>query len=115
MSQENELTGEPKNTYVNSLILVSRQIEYNIYFAEIPLTKSLTQLKGLIHMLDAKSKEKLKDVIETIDSYERNTRLIRNKNQIWGLYSRIMDYLHETYLKECRFAKPRHKSGKLEV
>jgi hypothetical protein len=115
MSQENELSGEPRNTYINSLILVARQIEYNIFFANLSMTKILPQLRGIIYMLDANSKEKLKDILATITRYEQNLRLVRDKNQIWNLYSEIMDYLHTTYLLECRYAKPKFGKTNLGV
>ena len=115
LSETNELTGEPRNTYINSLILVARQIEYNLYFTRGSVIHVLDQLKGLIHMLDAKSKEKLKDTIKTLDDYRRNANLVKGREQVEILYSQIMDYLHETYLRECRFAKPKHEGGKLEV
>lgn len=115
MSKENELTGEPRNTYINSLILVARQIEYNMYFSGGSIVSMLPQLKGLIHMLDANSKEKLKDELTTLNRYSRNVNLIKNREQVEDLYSKIMNYLHSTYLREVRFAKPKYKGGKLEV
>jgi len=62
-------------------------------------------------MLDANSKEKLKDELSTINRYIHNVNLIRDRGQIEDLYSTIMNYLHSTYLRECRFAKPTHKKG----
>ncbi|UCC58532.1 MAG: hypothetical protein JSW14_01010 [Candidatus Bathyarchaeum sp.] len=108
------LSGEPRNTYVNSLILVSRQIEYSIFFERVSAAKTLKQLKGLIFMLDSDSLKKLNWIVEEIKGYEKNANsLIKKRDE--ELYAEIMKYLHQTYLKEVRFAKPKHKGGTLTV
>ena len=95
--------------------MVSREIEYNLYFARVPVTNIVYQLVGLVHMLDEHSKEELKDILKTLERFDKNVKLISSRMEMFKLYSKIMDYLHRTYLRECRYAKPKYGKTKLGV
>ena len=106
---------EPKNVFVNSLILVSRQIEYSLYFEQANVTQVLPQLQGLIDMLDKKSQKELKNITDKITNYRFNTSQIKTRIEIEQLYSQITAYLHETYLKEVRVAIPKFGKTKVKI
>jgi len=114
--EANQFSVNPRNLFLGSLVLVCRQIEFNLYFRRLPNNEILSQLTGLIHMLDEESKDKkLKNALQTIKSFRKNMNLIKNREQIEELFSEISSFLLKTYLKECGYATPKYGKSTLRV
>lgn len=111
MAEDFDFAQESKKVFVNFLILNCNLIEQKIYFGG-SATSAIRPLKGLIDSLDAQSKKKLKQQYEDLQSFEANVYLC-SRERMEQIYSQVLSYLHSTYLKEMRFARPKYPSKKL--
>lgn len=108
-----DFQGEPRKVFINFLIWNIKQIEDKIYFQH-RLSTAIIPLMGLIDSLDAKSKEGLKGQYAKLEGMSRG-KVGLDYGDVEAIYREALSYLHETYLKEVRFAMPKYPHGKLEV
>lgn len=106
---EIDFNQEPRKNFLNLLVKNIALIEHTIFYLGRPLS-GVRPMRGLIDSLDAKSKQKLAETHSKLFSIEQQPGSATMK-EIEGLYRTILDYLHETYLKEFS-VKPRYKSKK---
>jgi len=95
------LDQEPRKVFLNSLIMKLREIEFHLYSPRELPTRSIRLMKGLIFGLDRKSNEKLKPLVDKLQSYERNTNLC-TRQSLEQIHNELSMYLHDTYLQEFR-------------
>lgn len=104
---------EIKNAFVTSLIRVQFQLEELIFRFRGQHYKILDGLKGIILSLDEDSQKKLKKQLDKIYAYLEGKDTVHTDRDIDELYSEIAIYLHKTYLKEVRFARPKFGKGSM--
>jgi len=108
-----DFSGEPRKVFINFLIWNIKQIEDRIYFFS-KVSTAIVPLMGLIDSLDKKSKETLKEQYELLKAMKEGKRGMHN-GIVEQTYREILTYLHENFLQEVRFARPKYPHSKLEV
>jgi len=107
-----DFTGEPRKVFVNFLIFNLKQIEAQIFFGGAATT-AIKSLRGLIGSLDKKSQKKLEKQYAKLVKFDNNGTC--GRNEIEDVYRKVCAYLHEKYLKETYYARPKFESSKLGV
>ena len=113
-SQPVDFNQEPKKVFVNYLIWTSKIVEENLFMGG-RVSLAVRAMRGLIAKLDEKSKEKLKPQLDRLLEIESNMLTLNSRTDLEILFSDILSYLHEAYLKESYYARPKYKTGKLGV
>jgi len=109
-----DFQGEPRKVFINFLIWNIKQIEDKIYYQH-RFSTAVTPLMGLIDSLDIKSKGTLKEQYAKLEDVNRGKTAL-TYGMLETVYKEVLSYLHNTYLAEVRFAKPRYPSDrKLEA
>ena len=112
-SEDFDLNQEPRKVFVNFLIYNIKEIEWQLFFGG-RTSLAIRGLRGLISSLDGKSKAKLKQHYDKLIGYESNLLTLNSKTELETIFQEVLTYLHENYLKEAFFAKPRFATrGKL--
>lgn len=109
-----DFTGEPRKVFINFLIWNMKQIESILYFGKQSML-AIRPIQGLIDSLDKQSKKKLQKEYEALMKISRGEYVAYGNGDVEAIYSKVSNYLHEAFLKEVRFATPRHGSGKIGV
>jgi hypothetical protein len=118
MSTQRDFSGEPRAYFLMRLIQYNSDLATSMCNknGQLSTVEALVALRGLILQLDKKTKKDLNPIMEKINLWRQNTKLIKNRQQIEDLYSEVADYLHEGWFKELKFARPRiAKKGHLSV
>ena len=99
-----DFTGEPKNVFVNFLIWnlknISTFLFYNRQFA-----MAIGPLMETIASLDSESQKKLESQYKALENFWLGKKPYEPMD-LETIYREVVAYLHETYLREVRFAKP---------
>ena len=103
---------EPRQVFVNRLIYITTQLEQDIYVSRASIIKVLPSIKGVISLLTKKDKKALEEVLKKINTYR--TSKSPTRQEIEAVFSDLMNYLHDTHLKEISWIKPKFDSPKLE-
>ena len=112
-SEDFDLNQEPRKVFVNFLIYNIKEIEGQLFFGG-RTSLAIRGLRGLISSLDGKSKKTLKKHYDKLIGYETNILTLNSKTELETIFQEVLTYLHENYLKEAFFAKPRFATrGKL--
>lgn len=96
---------EPKKVFVNWLIWTGKIVEESLFMGGKTST-AVRAMRGLIAKLDQKSKAKLKPQLDRLLAIEQNVLTLNSKTELENIFSVIISYLHDTYLKESYFARP---------
>ena len=111
MSQQ-DFSGERHKLFVNKLIVKLFEVDQIIYSNATDITK-LIALESMIGVLDLDSQKKLSDTQKKINEYQNNTNLLTDRNEVKRIYKEISIFLHNGWLKELRFARPKYGKQKL--
>ena len=77
--------------------------------------KAIYALQGLLASLDRKSQERLDPQIKELESFHTNFNLC-SRVKLKQIYRVVLEYLHDTYLKEVRgIARPKFASSKMDI
>jgi hypothetical protein len=101
---------EPKKVFVNMVLIPCvRDCEEIIFKGRA--SEAIRPMRGLIACLDEKAKRDLSRQMERFQVFERNVSSL-SRMDVEQLFSEILSYLHENYLKEYGIRpmnpKPKH-------
>jgi len=99
---------EPRQVFVNRLIYITSQLYQQIYVDRASVVKVLPAIIGVIAILNTKNKLALKEIIFKLQKCRKTSNYPRE--DIEQIFSDIMDYLHNTHVKELSWIKPRFDS-----
>lgn len=108
-----DFSGEPRKVFINFLIWNIKSIEDRIYFTS-KVSTAIVPLMGLVDSLDEKSKKKLKTQYDQLKAMKEGIASLHNGG-VEEIYREILTYLHNSFLQEVRFARPKYPHSKLEV
>ena len=108
-SEPVDFNQEPRKVFVNYLIWTSKIVEESLFMGG-KTSMAVRAMRGLINKLDEKSKEKLKPQLDRLLEIEQNVLTLNSKTELEEIFSTILSYLHNTYLKESYFARPKYPS-----
>jgi len=103
-----DFQGEPKKVFVNLLIKNVFMIEVKLFY-ESRYLAAIEPLQGLINSLRRDSMDALDKQYKELVSFEANTNLC-SPEKLKRIYRDVMAYLHENYLKDSYYARPRRPS-----
>ena len=109
-----DFLGEPRKVFVNYLIWTSKIVEENLFMGG-KVSMAVRAMRALIAKLDEKSKKKLKPQLDRLLEIETNVLTLNSRTELEQIFSEILTYLHESYLKESYYATPRYPSKKLTI
>ena len=112
-SQPLDFNQEPRKVFVNYLIWTAKIIETKLFMTG-EACSVIRLLKGLITKLDRKSQQTLKPQLAKLVDFEDDVYSLTLED-LDRIFSEVMAFLHETYLKESYYATPKYKATKLEV
>jgi len=113
-SQPADFNQEPRKVFINFLIWNIKEIETHLFYGG-KMSHAIRLLQGLISSLDQKSQKALETQFGKLIGYESNLLTLSDRTELVTNYRDVLAYLHETYLKEVQFARPKYKPSKLEV
>ena len=113
-SQPVDFNQEPKKVFVNYLIWTSKIVEESLFMGG-RVSLAVRAMRGLIAKLDEKSKEKLKPQLDRLLEIESNMLTLNSRTDLEQIFSEILSYLHESYLKEVNFARPTYSPQRLDL
>lgn len=106
-SQPLDFNQEPRKVFVNWLIWTGKVVEEQLYMGG-KTSLAVRGMRALINKLDEKSKEKLKPQLDRLLEIESNVLSLNSRIDLEQIFSEILSYLHNTYLKESYYAKPKY-------
>ena len=104
-SEPVDFNQEPKKVFVNWLIWTGKIVEEQLYMGG-KISLAVRAMRGLIAKLDKKSKEKLKPQLDRLMEIESNMLTLNSRTDLEQLFSDILSYLHNVYLKESYYVTP---------
>jgi len=113
-SQPVDFNQEPRKVFINFLIWNIKEIETQLFYGG-RTSHAIRLLQGLISSLDQKSQKALETQFDKLLGYESNILTLSSRTELVTIYKATLAFLHETYLKEVQFARPKYKPSKLEV
>ena len=112
-SEPEHFLGEPKKVFVVWLLWTAKLVEEKIFTGKG--IYAIRPLRTLILKCDRDSQEKLKPQLATLQKYYDNINTYTHKG-MEQVFSEVMAFLHDRYLKETYYARPmRPSKGFTEV
>ena len=96
---------EPKKVFVNYLIWTAKIVEESLFMGG-KISLAVRAMRGLIAKLDETSKKKLKPQLDRLMEIESNMLTLNSRTDLEILFSDILSYLHDVYLKESYYVTP---------
>lgn len=104
-SRPSDFLDEPKKIFVALLIWELKIISEELFLGG-KFSKAISSIRGLVSVLDEKSKKVLKPQLDKLIEYERNINVLKTREDAEQIFRAISSYLHKSYLKEITSAKP---------